>query len=107
MSQIFKKKIDISIILNYLKQIGTIQLDKFLIFNELVINNKQDIINNLYIYLSDYYYQSKKYYLTRDNTFKNFCTILRHICKYLNIPFTTKIIYNKTKYKIYYVVVLK
>ena len=107
MNQIFKFKCDINIIYDYFNKIGIKQLDKFLIFNEKAYNNKLDVINNLYKYLSNYYHESKKYYLTREKTFKNFCTILRQLCKLFTIPFTTKIIYNKTKYKIYYVVILK
>ena len=107
MSQIFNKKFDKDKIYTLFNKIGTKQLDKFLIFNEFIIKNKMDNIQELYSYLSDYYFNSKKYYLDRAETFKDFCTILRQVCKFLNIPFTTKIIYNKSKYKIYYVVILK
>ena len=107
MNQIFSRKLDIKRIYNYLKNIGNKQLDKFLIFNDIIFKKKIDIINNFYTYLLDYYFESKKFYLTRDKTFKNFCTILRQLCKYLNIPFTSKLQYNKTKYSIYYVLILK
>ena len=109
MNQIFKKKLDISdyIIIFLNKYRYNKQLDKFLIFNDIIFKKKIDIINNFYTYLLDYYFESKKFYLTRDKTFKNFCTILRQLCKYLNIPFTSKLQYNKTKYSIYYVLILK
>ena len=107
MSQIFNKTFDKDKIYTLFNKIGTKQLGKFLIFNESIIKNKMDNIQELYSYLSDYYFNSKKYYLDRAKTFKDFCTILRQVCKFLTIPFTTKIIYNKSKYKIYYVVILK
>ena len=66
MNQIFKLKCDIDIIYDYFNQIGIKQLDKFLIFNEKAYNNKLDVIDNLYKYLSNYYHESKKYYLTRE-----------------------------------------
>ena len=34
--------------------------------------------------------------------YKNFVTIIRQICKYHHIPFTSSIKYNKSKYDIYY-----
>lgn len=107
MSQIFNKTFDKDKIYTFFNKIGTKQLDKFLIFNESIIKNKVDSIKELYTYLSNYYFNSKKYYLDRAKTFKDFCTILRQVCKFLTIPFTKKIIYNKSKYKIYYVVILK
>ena len=36
---------------------------------------------------------SQKFYVERKMTYKNFVTILRQICKYHNIPFTTNIKY--------------
>ena len=52
--------------------------------------------------LKKYYFSSKYFYLERDMIYKNFVTIVRQICKYHHIPFTSSIKYNKSKYDIYY-----
>jgi hypothetical protein len=52
--------------------------------------------------LKKYYYKSKYYYLERDKTYKNFITIIRQICKFHHIPFTSNIKYSKSKYEIKY-----
>jgi len=52
--------------------------------------------------LKKYYFPSKHHYLEREKTYKNFVTIIRQICKYLHIPFTSDIKYSKSKYEIKY-----
>ena len=52
--------------------------------------------------LKKYYFSSKYFYLERDMIYKNFVTIVRQICKYHHIPFTSSIKYNKSNYDIYY-----
>ena len=52
--------------------------------------------------LKNYYYPSKHHYLERDMTYKNFITIIRQICKYLHLAFTSNIRYFKSKYEIEY-----
>ena len=52
--------------------------------------------------LKKYYFKSKHHYLERDSNYKNFVTIIRQICKYHHIPFTSDIKYSKSKYEIKY-----
>jgi len=52
--------------------------------------------------LKKYYFKSKYHYLEREKTYKNFVTIVRQICKYHHIPFTSNIKYSKSKYEIKY-----
>ena len=52
--------------------------------------------------LKKHYYKSKRHYLEREKTYKNFVTIIRQICKYHHIPFTSDIKYSKSKYEIKY-----
>ena len=52
--------------------------------------------------LKKYYFKSKHHYLEREKTYKNFVTIVRQICKYHHIPFTSDIKYSKSKYEIKY-----
>lgn len=49
-----------------------------------------------------YYHISKRKYLDRKITYNSFTTVLRQICKYNNITYTSKIIYDKSSYGIIY-----
>ena len=69
------------------------------IYKKYEINNK---IDELKIFLQDFYKKSKKYFIERENNYNNFASILRHICKLLLIPYYKKIIYNKNSYFIEY-----
>ena len=56
--------------------------------------------------LNDSYHKSKRFYLTRNMTYKNFLTILRQVCNFICIPYTSKILYNSSKYNIIYILYL-
>jgi len=56
--------------------------------------------------LKKYYFKSKHIYLDREKTYKNFITIIRQICKYHTIPFTSNIKYSQSKYEIKYFIYL-
>ena len=61
-------------------------------------------INTLCEELKDYYYPSKHTYITREQKYSKFTTVLRHLCNSSNIPFTTQICYaNNTYYITYYI----
>jgi len=49
-----------------------------------------------------YYHLSKRKYLERKITYNSFTTILRQICKFNKITYTSKIIYDKSSYGIVY-----
>jgi hypothetical protein len=49
-----------------------------------------------------YYFLSKRKYLERKLTFKNFVTILRQICNFNKITYTSQIKYMKSSYIIEY-----
>ena len=61
-------------------------------------NDIKHLCNELY----NYYYPSKYHYLTRDQKFSKFTTIIRHICNFNGIPFTTRINYASNTYYISY-----
>jgi hypothetical protein len=69
------------------------------IFKQYILSNK---LNNFIEFIKPYYLSSKKNYITRNITYNNFITILRHICKHLNIEYNKRIIYNKNNYHITY-----
>jgi len=52
--------------------------------------------------LKEYYYLSKQKYLDKKQTYRSFVTIIRQICKYHHISFTSKIKYDKSNYEIVY-----
>ena len=52
--------------------------------------------------LKDYYHLSKHKYLDKIQTYRSFITIIRQICKYHHISFTSKIKYDKSNYEIVY-----
>jgi hypothetical protein len=66
----------------------------------------QDLIQPFCESIKDNYHFSKLYYLERKMTYKNFITIIRQICKYHNIPFTSIIKYDKSNYEIYYSILI-
>ncbi len=54
--------------------------------------------------LKKYYFPSKHFYLEREPLYKNIATIIRQLCKYLHIPYTSRIKYSKSKYEIVYII---
>lgn len=52
--------------------------------------------------LQEYYYPSKRFYVTRTMTYKSFTNIVRQICKHNNILFNSSIRYSDSKYAIDY-----
>lgn len=69
------------------------------IYKKYEINNKiEEFIN----YIKQFYKTSKKYFTQRVTNYNNFISILRHICKLLQIIYYKKIIYNNNSYYIVY-----
>ena len=103
MSQIIKTPIDITLLYDLFKSSG------YITNNYLIINNSSykkikynnmlyEIINKI----KPYYYKSKQFYLTRELSYNNFTTIIRQLCNFHSIPYTSKIIYYKSNYTIEY-----
>mgnify|MGYP006085672373 CR=1 FL=1 len=104
MSQIFQNHIPKNILIDFL-QIHCEISNKHFIFSNTVfkkIKFKPENLNDFYNHIKQYYFKSKLFYLERDKTYKNFITILRQICKYHAIPYTSKILYSKSTYEIKY-----
>jgi len=49
-----------------------------------------------------YYHISKRKYLEKPLTYKTFTTVLRQICNYNKVQYTTQIRYDKSTYEIVY-----
>lgn len=109
MSQIFKKEFDIKPILHFLIKYCEKEKNKTeYVFSP--ISYKKAVFNKdiepILETLNDSYHKSKRFYLTRNMTYKNFLTILRQVCNFICIPYTSKILYNSSKYNIIYILYL-
>lgn len=102
-TQIFKNGISNEILFKLLDEI-CLKNDKHYIFN--TNSYKKGLYNgsipNFIEYCKPYYHNSKKKYLERKITYNSFSTILRQICNYNKITYTSQIKYDKSKYDIIY-----
>jgi hypothetical protein len=60
------------------------------------------LIQEFYNELKTYYCPSQMIYLERKLTYNNFITVLRHVCKALELEYTRNMIYDKSTYEIVY-----
>jgi uncharacterized membrane protein YagU involved in acid resistance len=103
--QIFKNKIPNDMLFNLLGQI-CIKTDQYYLFtNEsfkkgVYLNHIQHFI----VLCTPYYHLSKRKYLDKKLTYNSFTTILRQICNYNIIKYTSKIKYDQSSYSIIYFV---
>ena len=102
-SQIFKYKIPNEVLFDFLNNIS-IKTDKYYIvnFESFKKGNFNESIQAFYNIIKEYYYLSKRFYLERKNTYTNFTTVLRQICKFNEILYTSQIKYDKSTYDIIY-----
>lgn len=106
-SQIFKNHVPNEMLIKLLNEIS-VKSDKGYILNNDAYK-KGIFMNVLESFLDGcipYYYVSKQKYLTRKLTYNSFVTIIRQICNYNNITYTSQIKYDKSKYDIIYYVEL-
>ena len=102
-SQIFKNKVPNELLFNLLDFI-CVKNEKHYTFN---INSfKKGIysekIQNFFLECNQYYHNSKKKYLIKKLTYNAFTTVLRQICNYNNIKYTSQLIYDRSCYNIIY-----
>ena len=109
-SQIFKHKFSRSILFDFLSQ-NCSNTDwpndhskPYIINKETFkkINLNQEILPNFINLIEPYYYISKKHYINKKINLTALFTIIRQICKFLNIKYTSEIKYFKSKYEIIY-----
>jgi hypothetical protein len=102
-SQIFKSPIPNNKLFSLLESIA-LKTDKKYIFNKNAYK-KGLIEDKIQIFINDckpYYYSSKQKYLEKKLTYNSFATILRQICNYNKIVYTSQIKYYKSDYDIEY-----
>jgi hypothetical protein len=102
-TQIFKSKIDTKLLYELLDKIA-FKNEKFYMFNNESFKKGviQEDIPNFIEDCKEFYHLSKQKYLERKLTYNSFTTILRQICKYNKIIYTTQIKYDSSTYNIIY-----
>lgn len=104
MSQLFKYNVDehyfTQFIIKYCTNIKHNEYKFSLVsYKKAIYDNK---IIELLEKIKPCYHKSKRFYIERTMNYKNFLTILRQICTNLSISYSSKILYNKSKYNINY-----
>lgn len=102
-TQIFKNKIPNNALFDLLDKI-CLKNEKHYTFN--MVSFKKGIYNEeiqkFINYCIPFYHLSKRKYLERKLCHNSFTTILRQICNFNNIKYTSEIKYDKSKYDIVY-----
>lgn len=104
-TQIFKKDIPNELLFNLLDVICMKNEKHYVLNNE---SFKKGIYNesivNFIEECKSYYHNSKKKYLEKKLTYNSFITIVRQICNYNKLTYTSQIKYNKSSYDIVYII---
>jgi hypothetical protein len=102
-TQIFKSAIPNEIVFSLLNEI-CIKTEKCYILN--IDSFKKGLFKDIFPkFIEDcklFYHVSKRTYLEKNITYKSIITILRQICKFNNIVYTSQIKYDKSTYSIVY-----
>ena len=102
-SQIFKNHIPNELIFKLLDEIALKTENCYIITND---SYKKGIFNNsIPIFITEcipYYYISKRKYLERKINYNSFITVIRQICNFNKITYTSQIKYDKSNYNIIY-----
>ena len=103
MSQTFKSPINKNILFEFLEKICE-KREKYFAFD--LSSYKRGELNKeneLFLEIvKPYYHTAKLFYIERKLSYSRLCTIIRQICKFNSIRFTTKVLYSKSKYNIPY-----
>ena len=102
-SQIFKNKIPNEDVIHLLEEIA-VKTDKCYIMNNIAYKKGifNDTIPRFLEKCKPYYHISKRIYLERKLNYNTFITILRQICNFNKITYTSQIKYDKSQYDIIY-----
>jgi len=102
-TQIFKKTIPNELVFGLLDSI-CMKNEKHYTFNIDAFKKGifKETINQFILDCAPYYHISKRKYLERKLTYNSFATILRQICNFNKITYTSQIKYDKSTYCIVY-----
>jgi hypothetical protein len=105
MSQLFKNKISINILLDFLEKINCQKMEHYYIV-DITAYKRSIYIDALKPFLSqlkEFYYPSKYNYIDPENINQNkFNTIIRQICKYTNTHYEKKLRHDQSRYSVVY-----
>jgi len=102
-TQIFKKNVPNEILFDILDEI-CVKNEKYYVFNVDSFRKGvyKDLIPKFLETCKPYYHISKRKYLEKKLTFNSFVTVIRQICNFNNITYTSQIKYDKSDYNIIY-----
>jgi SNF2 family DNA or RNA helicase len=102
-TQIFKRNIPNELLFNILDEL-CVKNDKYYIFNVDSFRKGvyKELISKFLETCKPYYHISKRKYLEKKLTFNSFITVLRQICNFNKITYTSQIKYDKSDYSIIY-----
>jgi len=103
MSQIFQKSFPKHDFFKFLEKYCEMNDNRYIFSKEAFKRARmENAMKTFCATLKPYYFPSKVHYLEREIKYKHFVTIIRQICKFHHIPFTSNIKYSKSKYEIKY-----
>ena len=105
MSQLFKTKISIKILLDFLEKINCQKTEHYYIVDITAYKRSVyiDALKPFLHELREFYYASKYNYIDPENINQNkFNTIVRQICKYTNTHYEKKLRHDQSKYSVVY-----
>lgn len=104
-TQIFKNNIPNELLFNLLNKI-CMKNEKHFVLNNIAFKKGvyDNSINDFFEKIKTSYHNSKKKYLERKLTYNNFTTIIRQICNFNKIGYTSQIKYEKSEYEIIYII---
>jgi hypothetical protein len=102
-NQIFKKNVPNEMLFTLLDSICA-KNEKYYVLNNEAFKRGvfQESIQHFLTDCNKYYHISKKKYLERKLTYNTFTTVLRQICNFNSITYTSQIKYDKSNYDIIY-----
>ena len=102
-TQIFKKNVPNELLFTLLDSICA-KNEKYYVLNSEAFKRGvfQESIQKFLNDCNKYYHISKKKYLEKKLTYNSFTTVLRQICNFNNITYTSQIKYDKSNYDIIY-----
>jgi hypothetical protein len=105
MSQLFKTKISINILLEFLEKINCQKTEHFYIVDIAAYKRSIyiDALKPFLHELREFYHSSKYNYINPENINQNkFNTIVRQICKYTNTHYDKTLRHDQSKYSVVY-----
>ena len=105
-SQIFKRSVPCELLWNLLEQCA-IKESNYYVWNYMAFKKAADLIPDFLEQCKPYYHNSKKKYVDKAQTYTSFLTVLRQICKFHGIEYTSQIKYTHSEYDIVYNIYMK